>query len=112
VCFRGLGNSVYYILEQGHAKYAYRGTGNTLNALVSAQTYPTGPRSAAVLVARCEDFVHCVALPARAKEFRNCCRVRTASPPMALLQLQNRRECVRFKLALTANDLPVLQRSY
>src|SRR5215471_9777704 len=33
LCFRGLGNSVYYILEEDRAWYAnYSGTGNTLNA--------------------------------------------------------------------------------
>jgi glycogen operon protein len=33
LCFRGLANEVYYILEQDHAQYAnYSGTGNTLNA--------------------------------------------------------------------------------
>ena len=32
LCFRGLENSVYYILEQHHSRYAnYSGTGNTLN---------------------------------------------------------------------------------
>ncbi len=32
-CFKGLENSVYYILEEGGARYAnYSGTGNTLNA--------------------------------------------------------------------------------
>jgi isoamylase len=33
VCFRGLANEVYYILDQDRARYAnYSGTGNTLNA--------------------------------------------------------------------------------
>jgi isoamylase len=33
LCFRGLDNSTYYILEQGGSQYAnYSGTGNTLNA--------------------------------------------------------------------------------
>jgi glycogen operon protein len=33
VCFRGIDNSAYYILEQDHSRYAnYSGTGNTLNA--------------------------------------------------------------------------------
>jgi glycogen operon protein len=33
VCFRGLDNSAYYILEQDRSRYAdYSGTGNTLNA--------------------------------------------------------------------------------
>ena len=33
VCFRGIDNSAYYILEQDHSHYAnYSGTGNTLNA--------------------------------------------------------------------------------
>jgi len=33
LCFRGLENSVYYILEQDRSRYAnYTGTGNTLNA--------------------------------------------------------------------------------
>src|SRR5215467_11799376 len=33
LCFRGLGNNVYYILEQDRSRYAnYSGTGNTLNA--------------------------------------------------------------------------------
>jgi isoamylase len=33
LCFRGLDNSIYYILEQGGSQYAnYSGTGNTLNA--------------------------------------------------------------------------------
>jgi isoamylase len=33
VCFRGLDNSAYYVLEQDQARYAnYSGTGNTLNA--------------------------------------------------------------------------------
>jgi isoamylase len=33
LCFRGLANEVYYILDQDHAHYAnYSGTGNTLNA--------------------------------------------------------------------------------
>jgi isoamylase len=33
LCFRGLENSVYYILEPGSSRYAnYSGTGNTLNA--------------------------------------------------------------------------------
>jgi len=32
-------------------------------------------------------------------EFRNCCKVSTASPPMA--QLQNRRNCCRFSPATT-----------
>src|SRR5262245_29128843 len=33
ICFRGLDNSIYYILEQDRARYAnFSGTGNTLNA--------------------------------------------------------------------------------
>jgi isoamylase len=33
LCFRGLANEIYYILDQDHAQYAnYSGTGNTLNA--------------------------------------------------------------------------------
>jgi isoamylase len=33
LCFRGLDNSIYYILEQDRSRYAnYSGTGNTLNA--------------------------------------------------------------------------------
>lgn len=33
VCYRGLGNDIYYILEQDRARYAdYSGCGNTLNA--------------------------------------------------------------------------------
>ena len=33
ICFRGLDNSIYYILEQDRSRYAnYSGTGNTLNA--------------------------------------------------------------------------------
>ena len=33
LCFRGLDNSTYYILEHDHSRYAnYSGTGNTLNA--------------------------------------------------------------------------------
>src|SRR5260370_19160223 len=33
VCFLGLDNSAYYVLEQDQARYAnYSGTGNTLNA--------------------------------------------------------------------------------
>jgi isoamylase len=33
VCFRGIDNNAYYILEQGRSRYAnYSGTGNTLNA--------------------------------------------------------------------------------
>jgi glycogen operon protein len=33
LCFRGLGNSIYYILEEDRSRYAnYSGTGNTLNA--------------------------------------------------------------------------------
>ncbi len=33
LCFRGLANEVYYILEKDHAQYSnYSGTGNTLNA--------------------------------------------------------------------------------
>src|ERR1700739_5166030 len=33
VCFRGLDNSAYYVLEQDQARYAnYSGTGNTINA--------------------------------------------------------------------------------
>jgi isoamylase len=33
LCFRGLANEVYYILDEDHAHYAnYSGTGNTLNA--------------------------------------------------------------------------------
>ena len=33
ICFRGLDNTAYYVLEQDRARYAnYRGTGNTLNA--------------------------------------------------------------------------------
>jgi isoamylase len=33
VCFRGIDNPTYYILEEDHARYAnYSGTGNTLNA--------------------------------------------------------------------------------
>ena len=34
------------------------------------------------------------------EEFRNCCKVLTASPPMA--QRENRRNCGRFSPALTA----------
>jgi isoamylase len=33
LCFRGIDNSAYYLLEQDHSRYAnYSGTGNTLNA--------------------------------------------------------------------------------
>jgi glycogen operon protein len=33
LCFQGLANGVYYILDNDHAHYAnYSGTGNTLNA--------------------------------------------------------------------------------
>src|SRR6202162_2481292 len=33
LCFRGLDNNTYYILEQDRSRYAnYSGTGNTLNA--------------------------------------------------------------------------------
>jgi hypothetical protein len=35
------------------------------------------------------------------RRFRNCCRVCTASPPVA--QLQNRRKCGRFSPAMTVN---------
>ena len=40
----------------------------------------------------------------RLRRFRNCCRVRTASPPVA--QPQNRPECGRFSLATTGTAPP------
>ena len=47
------------------------------------------------------DHTGVVALKGSGEEFRNCYRVRTASPPMALSQQQNRWKCGRFIPVLT-----------
>src|SRR5205823_4791290 len=49
-------------------------------------------------------FTHTGVVASGSQRFRNCCRVRTASPPMA--QPQNRRICGRFSPAMTCSSAP------